>query len=277
MRAAIIDGALRLYREAMAGTAEAIRRNPDDPQRLFDHAQNVFYVGEIARDARRRSGAERAMREYKRLAPNGRARSGQHEVAHGRAKCRRQSRRRAVRPASVCRSSNAVGASAATHGAFPTADPTTGLPEIGGRIACLAGRFASGGGTASTRRSRPASATSRSSRASRAQSRFRFRREADRRAPNARKNLRLRGKTSPRPSRSPGGRKSRRRVVGGRTQQQHLDRTGGAIAPRSRRNLLQHRQDCRALHKARPAVISSTRSFPRIRMSPIGASCVAIA
>ena len=42
------DTALGLYREAMAGTAEAIRRKPDDPQRLFDHAQNVFYVGEIA-------------------------------------------------------------------------------------------------------------------------------------------------------------------------------------------------------------------------------------
>ena len=40
-----VDGALRLYRGAMAGTAEAIRRKPDDPQRLFDHAQNVFYVG----------------------------------------------------------------------------------------------------------------------------------------------------------------------------------------------------------------------------------------
>ena len=35
--------------QAMAGTAEAVRRSPNDPQRLFDHAQNVFYVGEIAR------------------------------------------------------------------------------------------------------------------------------------------------------------------------------------------------------------------------------------
>ena len=42
-----LDGALRRYREALAGTAEALRRKPDDPQRLFDHAQNVFWVGYI--------------------------------------------------------------------------------------------------------------------------------------------------------------------------------------------------------------------------------------
>ena len=45
-----VDGALKLYRTAMAGTAEAVRRNPRDPQALFDHAQNVFYVGQIAHD-----------------------------------------------------------------------------------------------------------------------------------------------------------------------------------------------------------------------------------
>jgi tetratricopeptide (TPR) repeat protein len=60
--------AMRLYREAMAGTAEAIRRNPNDPQRLFDHAQNVFWVGDIARQRGDRAGAEAAAREYKRLA-----------------------------------------------------------------------------------------------------------------------------------------------------------------------------------------------------------------
>ena len=62
------DGALRLYREAMAGTAEAIRRNPDDPQRLFQHAQNVFYVGEIAHNQGNYRPAENGMREYRRLA-----------------------------------------------------------------------------------------------------------------------------------------------------------------------------------------------------------------
>ena len=34
-----------------AGTAEAIRRNPNDRSALFDHAQNVFYFGEIAHAA----------------------------------------------------------------------------------------------------------------------------------------------------------------------------------------------------------------------------------
>jgi tetratricopeptide (TPR) repeat protein len=57
-----------LYRQAMAGTGEAVRRSPDDPQRLFDHAQNVFYVGEVARFAGRPAEAEAAWREYKRLA-----------------------------------------------------------------------------------------------------------------------------------------------------------------------------------------------------------------
>jgi tetratricopeptide (TPR) repeat protein len=62
------DGSLRLYREALAGTAEAIRRNPADPQALFDHAQNVFYVGQIAELRGDFRTWEQRMREYKRLA-----------------------------------------------------------------------------------------------------------------------------------------------------------------------------------------------------------------
>jgi eukaryotic-like serine/threonine-protein kinase len=62
------DGATRLYREAMAGTAEAVRRDPDDPQRLYDHAQNVFWVGDLARRLGEIRQAEAAYREYKRLA-----------------------------------------------------------------------------------------------------------------------------------------------------------------------------------------------------------------
>ena len=65
---AISDGATRLYREAMAGTAEAVRRNPEDPQRLFDHAQNVFWIGDLARQQGQISEAESSYREYKRLA-----------------------------------------------------------------------------------------------------------------------------------------------------------------------------------------------------------------
>jgi tetratricopeptide (TPR) repeat protein len=62
------DGSLRLYREAMAGTGEAVRRNPNDPERLFEHAQNVFYVGEIEALQGDNRAAEAAFREYKRLA-----------------------------------------------------------------------------------------------------------------------------------------------------------------------------------------------------------------
>jgi len=62
------ETALGLYREAMMGTAEAIRRKPDDPQRLFDHAQNVFYVGEIAYGRGQLDQAAAQFGEYKRLA-----------------------------------------------------------------------------------------------------------------------------------------------------------------------------------------------------------------
>jgi tetratricopeptide (TPR) repeat protein len=62
------ESALRLYREAMAGTAEAIRRDPSDPQRLFEHAQNVFYVGQIALTRGQLDEAATQFAEYKRLA-----------------------------------------------------------------------------------------------------------------------------------------------------------------------------------------------------------------
>jgi tetratricopeptide (TPR) repeat protein len=63
-----LDQAERLYRQALAGTAEATSRNPDDPQRLFDHAQNVFWIGDLARKRGDARGAEAAVHEYKRLA-----------------------------------------------------------------------------------------------------------------------------------------------------------------------------------------------------------------
>ena len=63
-----LNGALRRYREAMAGTSEAVRRSPDDPQRLFDHAQNVFWVGYIDYQRGNLDRAANAFREYRRLA-----------------------------------------------------------------------------------------------------------------------------------------------------------------------------------------------------------------
>jgi len=62
------DAASRFYHEAMAGTAESIRRNPSDPERIFEHAQNVFYFGQMRRSLGDLKTAEAAMREYKRLA-----------------------------------------------------------------------------------------------------------------------------------------------------------------------------------------------------------------
>ncbi|HUG45048.1 MAG TPA: toll/interleukin-1 receptor domain-containing protein [Sphingomicrobium sp.] len=63
-----LDSAARLYREATAGTAEAVRRAPGDTQRLFDHSQNVFWIGELARFGGRLGDAEAAYRDYKRHA-----------------------------------------------------------------------------------------------------------------------------------------------------------------------------------------------------------------
>ena len=60
--------ALAGYREAMRSTAELVERDPGNPQRLFDHAQNLFYLGEIARDSGDARRAEVAYREYKNLA-----------------------------------------------------------------------------------------------------------------------------------------------------------------------------------------------------------------
>jgi tetratricopeptide (TPR) repeat protein len=63
-----LDRAHQLYRGAFDGTAEALRRSPEDAERIFDHAQNVFYLGDLARLRDDSPKAEAAMREYKRLA-----------------------------------------------------------------------------------------------------------------------------------------------------------------------------------------------------------------
>ena len=62
------DGALKRVNEAMRSTRELVSRDPENPQRLFDHAQNVFWIGELARDLGRMDRAEAAYREYQSLA-----------------------------------------------------------------------------------------------------------------------------------------------------------------------------------------------------------------
>ena len=63
-----LDGALGRYREALASTTEQLRRDPNNPERLFDQAQNVFWVGWIAWQRGQTKQAASAFREYKRLA-----------------------------------------------------------------------------------------------------------------------------------------------------------------------------------------------------------------
>lgn len=63
-----LDSALQFYRAAFAETAEALRRSPNDPQRIFDHAQNVFYLADVAHSRGQLSESEANLREYKRLA-----------------------------------------------------------------------------------------------------------------------------------------------------------------------------------------------------------------
>lgn len=62
------SGALARYREALRSTGELVDRSPNDPQRLFDHAQNVFYVGDVAQKRGDLAGAEQHFREYQLLA-----------------------------------------------------------------------------------------------------------------------------------------------------------------------------------------------------------------
>ncbi|HEU0310453.1 MAG TPA: toll/interleukin-1 receptor domain-containing protein [Sphingomicrobium sp.] len=63
-----LEGALRRYREAMATTAEAVERAPDNPQHLYDHAQNVFWVGSIDYQRGNLDRATAAFQQYRRLA-----------------------------------------------------------------------------------------------------------------------------------------------------------------------------------------------------------------
>jgi eukaryotic-like serine/threonine-protein kinase len=63
-----LDGALKRYREALAATGEALQRAPEDEQRVFDHAQNVYWVGYIAWQRGQTGDAEVRWQEYKQLA-----------------------------------------------------------------------------------------------------------------------------------------------------------------------------------------------------------------
>ncbi len=43
-----LEAALKAFQSAFKTTEENLRRAPNDPDRIFDHAQSVFYVGDVA-------------------------------------------------------------------------------------------------------------------------------------------------------------------------------------------------------------------------------------
>ena len=61
-------GGLEAFRQAAATTGELLARNPGNAQRIFDHAQSVFWVGYIAYERGETKEAEAQFRKYKRLA-----------------------------------------------------------------------------------------------------------------------------------------------------------------------------------------------------------------
>jgi tetratricopeptide (TPR) repeat protein len=63
-----LDEALKVFEQAADSTAELVAREPDNGQRIFDHAQSVFWVGFIAYQRGNITVAEPAFQEYKRLA-----------------------------------------------------------------------------------------------------------------------------------------------------------------------------------------------------------------
>ena len=63
-----LTDALSGFQQAAASTGELLARSPNDPRMMFNHAQNVFWLGEIARQRDDLAAAERSFVEYRRLA-----------------------------------------------------------------------------------------------------------------------------------------------------------------------------------------------------------------
>jgi tetratricopeptide (TPR) repeat protein len=62
------EGALKAFREAERTTAELLARDPKNPDRMFDHAQSVFWVGQTAWAGKDWATAEAKFRRYAELA-----------------------------------------------------------------------------------------------------------------------------------------------------------------------------------------------------------------
>ena len=63
-----LDEASRMYDAAASSTAELLQRAPKDGQRIYDHAQSVFWVGDAARRRGQVGETEKQFRRYLELA-----------------------------------------------------------------------------------------------------------------------------------------------------------------------------------------------------------------
>jgi tetratricopeptide (TPR) repeat protein len=54
----------KAFAQAAASTSELLRRTPDNPQRLYEHAQSVFWVSQLQRERGELVAAEHGQREY---------------------------------------------------------------------------------------------------------------------------------------------------------------------------------------------------------------------
>jgi serine/threonine protein kinase len=63
-----LDEALRVFQRAADSTGELMARYPREGQRIFDHAQSVYWVGFVARQRGELSQAEASFRQYQTLA-----------------------------------------------------------------------------------------------------------------------------------------------------------------------------------------------------------------
>lgn len=59
-----LERAAQIFEQASQSTAELLARYPDEGQRLFDHAQSAFWVGQVARQRGQVAPAEAAFLQY---------------------------------------------------------------------------------------------------------------------------------------------------------------------------------------------------------------------
>jgi serine/threonine-protein kinase len=59
-----LDEASKVFEQAARATGDSMARHPEDGQRVFDHAQSVFWLGNVERKRGRLDETERSFREY---------------------------------------------------------------------------------------------------------------------------------------------------------------------------------------------------------------------